>query len=71
MQFVATKEVEENEQTIVRYYEVAAVSPNRNPSWNNRQQNVSFDRGTPGPGWRFSRDFRALFTFRLLHNAHL
>lgn len=33
------------------------VSPHRNPSPNKREQNVSFDRGTPGPWLETSRDF--------------
>ena len=50
MQFNSTtKEVEKR----ANYCELAAVSPNRNPSENNREQNVSFDRSTPGLGWRF------------------
>lgn len=52
--------------------EVAAVSPNKNPSWNKGEQNVSFDLSAPGPGWRFQEIFQALFlVIRLLHNVHL
>lgn len=59
MQF-STKEMREISSTalssIMRL--LAAVSPNKNPSPNNREQNVSFDRGTPGPGWRFQETFQ-------------
>lgn len=54
------------------YCEVAAVSPNKNPSQNKGEQNVSFDRSTPGPValLEILRGCLSTLSFRLLHNAH-